>query len=164
MASRAPDRQELSLTEAAQYILEETRMVTPGIQAIFGFQLIAVFSARFTELTAFEQDLHHAAIALIVVAMALIMTPAAYHRHQEACEVTYTFVVISTRLLLTSMVPLALALCIDFYLVGQLIVAHEWALGLALGLLALLAFLWGIFPRSKRLQRALAWRSPRQVA
>ncbi len=39
----------LSLTQAAQVLLDECRMVLPGIQALFGFQLIAVFSPRFAE-------------------------------------------------------------------------------------------------------------------
>jgi hypothetical protein len=39
----------LPLSKAAQLLLEECRMVLPGIQALFGFQLIAVFNARFAE-------------------------------------------------------------------------------------------------------------------
>jgi hypothetical protein len=150
------EREELSLSQAAQYLLDETRMVLPGIQALFGFQLIAVFSERFTELSDFHQELHFVAISLVVVAIALLMTPAAYHRHQESCEVTHTFVVVCTRLLLIGMAPLAVALSLDFYLIGQLIHETWWAQGLAWGLFAVLVFLWWIFPRTRRLQRALA--------
>src|SRR5439155_16789122 len=72
--------EEISLVDAAEFILEECRMVLPGIQALFGFQLIAVFSARFqSALTANEQRLHMVAIVLIVLSTAMIMTPAAYH-------------------------------------------------------------------------------------
>ena len=35
-------RQELSLNDAATHVLEECRTVVPGMQALFGFQLIAV--------------------------------------------------------------------------------------------------------------------------
>jgi Family of unknown function (DUF6328) len=52
----------------------------PGIQAIFGFQLIAVFNVRFRDFTSVEQAVHLAALLLIALAIALIMTPAAYHR------------------------------------------------------------------------------------
>jgi hypothetical protein len=38
--------------------IEEARMVLPGIQALFGFQLIAVFNERFKELTKDEQLIH----------------------------------------------------------------------------------------------------------
>ena len=39
----------MPLSMAAQYLLEECRMVLPGIQALFGFQLIAVFSPGFAQ-------------------------------------------------------------------------------------------------------------------
>src|SRR6266852_4208417 len=79
----------LSLSAAARYLLEESRMVLPGIQALFGFQLIAVFSATFGErLSAGEQQLHLAATFLIAVAEAIMMAPAAYHRQAGPREVT----------------------------------------------------------------------------
>ena len=52
-------------------------MVLPGMQALFGFQLIAVFNSSFAErLQPLQQRLDLASIALVVVAIALIMTPA----------------------------------------------------------------------------------------
>jgi hypothetical protein len=43
------------LEKIAQTAIEEARMVLPGIQAIFGFQLIAVFNTKFAELSDFDQ-------------------------------------------------------------------------------------------------------------
>ena len=56
--TRGTDRAEqpLSLTESATHLLNEGRMVLPGIQALFGFQLIAVFNQGFAQkLSAAEQ-------------------------------------------------------------------------------------------------------------
>ena len=62
----------LSLAKAVSYLLEECRIVLPGIQVLFGFQLIVVFSTRFaTALTPHEQRLHLLATALVAVATAL---------------------------------------------------------------------------------------------
>src|SRR5437870_8174195 len=103
------EREELPLTKAAEYLLDECRMVLPGIQALFGFQLIAVFNSGFTEkLSVGEQRLHLVALFVVAVAAAIIMTPAAYHRQTDAREVTEQFIRISTRLLVWSMWPLAL--------------------------------------------------------
>ena len=56
--------------------IEEARMVLlPGIQALFGFQLIAVFIERFKELTEDEQLIHFSATVLVTIAIVLIMTP-----------------------------------------------------------------------------------------
>jgi len=65
-----------SLQKQAQQTIEEARMVLPGIQALFGFQLIAIFNARFEELTLHEQYLHFSALLLVALAIALIMAPA----------------------------------------------------------------------------------------
>jgi len=52
-ASSAP------LEREANRVIEEARMVLPGIQALFGFQLVAVFNNRFeTALSPSEQTLH----------------------------------------------------------------------------------------------------------
>lgn len=62
------DKEQLSLDSAARHILEECRMVLPGIQALFGFQLIAVFNQGFAEkLSAMGQQLHLLSIVLTCV-------------------------------------------------------------------------------------------------
>src|SRR3954462_14880502 len=107
-------REELPLSQAAKYLLDECRMVLPGIQALFGFQLIAVFNSSFEQkLRPAEQRLHLVAIALVAVAVAIIMTPAALHRQKGPYEVTDTFVRVSSRLLLCSMIPLAISISLD---------------------------------------------------
>src|SRR5262249_34464824 len=74
-------REELSLPEAAKYPLDECRMVLPGIQALFGFQLIAVFNSAFHErLSVGERYIHLFATGLVACAIVLIMTPASLHR------------------------------------------------------------------------------------
>src|SRR3977135_3353047 len=96
--------EDLPLSKAAQYLLEECRMVLPGIQALFGFQLIAVFSSGFSEkLSRPEQITHFVAITLIAIAVAIIMTPAALHRGTGSKKVTATFVNLTARLLFWSM-------------------------------------------------------------
>ena len=50
------EHEQLTLSQAMQHLLEECRMVLPGIQALFGFQLIAVLSPGFdVKLTAVEE-------------------------------------------------------------------------------------------------------------
>jgi hypothetical protein len=168
--SRTPDsgdeQEQLPLSKAAEYLLDECRMVLPGIQALFGFQLIVVFNRAFGEkLSAGEQRLHLVAIALVVVAVAIIMTPAALHRGMNPRQVSATFIRVSTRLLLWSMVPLALSICADFYLVGRIILGSTTVALWATGLFALFVMLWFVVPRAQTLQRILggtghATRSP----
>jgi len=152
MQNKKPDsktsRETLELADAAEHLLDEARMVLPGMQALFGFQLIAVFSPGFSDLLErSDQQLHLVAIALVAIAVAIIMTPAAYHRLTGPREVTESFIELSTRLLLCSMFPLALGICIDFYLVGSVIVDASVSAVLAALLFAVFMGLWFIFPK-----------------
>jgi hypothetical protein len=135
-------------------LLEECRMVLPGMQALFGFQLMVVFNNRFAELLSpAEQRLHLVATGLIGLAVALIMTPAAYHRQQHPHHATESFVRISTRLLLWSMPPLAISLCIEFYLICRVIIGGIASCLIAAGMFAIFFFLWFVLPRVRFLDR-----------
>jgi Family of unknown function (DUF6328) len=72
--------------------IEEAPMVLPGIQALFGFQLIAVFNERFKELTKDEQLIHFSATVLVTIAIAPIMASAACHRFAEQTTISKFFV------------------------------------------------------------------------
>ena len=150
-------RELLPLSEAVTHLLEECRMVLPGIQALFGFQLIAVFNSRFAEkLTSSEQLLHLLAIGLVATAVGLVMAPAAYHRQMGPRLVTEHFITLASRFLLLSMPPLMLGICTDFYLIAKLILDDRTvSFLLALVLIALFSTLWFIFPRLKA-QRQMA--------
>jgi cellulose synthase/poly-beta-1,6-N-acetylglucosamine synthase-like glycosyltransferase len=136
------------LEKQAQQAIEEARMVLPGIQALFGFQLIAVFNNSFGKLTADEQVLHFVAVLLVAVSIALIMTPAAYHRQTEPAAASYFFVWLASLLVAAAMIPLMAALCIEVYLLGLLIIGSSIVSAfLATALFALFTGLWFVFPQ-----------------
>ena len=146
------EREELSLNDAATHVLEECRTVVPGMQALFGFQLIAVFSAIFREqLSSLERMLHLVAIVLVTIAVILVMAPAALHRQTEPMSVSQRFISVSSRLLMASMAPLAAGICVDVYIVARLIAGStSIAATIASGLLAVFVALWWIMPRAIR--------------
>jgi len=148
------DREDLSLNDAATHLLEECRMVLPGMQALFGFQLIAVFNTTFSErLSSAERMLHLTAIVLVTMAIALVMTPAALHRLMEPLAVSRRFIRISSRLLMWSMAPLAVGICLDMYLVSRIIVGTRGvAATVAVSLLGVFIVLWVALPRLSRRQ------------
>lgn len=135
-------------TKTVDNILEEARMILPGTQTLFGFQLIVVFNARFHEhLSATEEYIHLGATMLVALATAMLIAPAAYHRIAEPETVSRKFVVLASRLLSLSLVPLALAICADFYLVASLVSANATvSLLLAGAVFVAFAGLWFILP------------------
>ena len=148
-----PEQKEtLPLPEAVTHLLEECRMVLPGLQALLGFQFIAVFNAGFdAKLTPTEQGLHLLALGLVALAGALVMAPAAYHRHTGPREVSEGFLTLASRLLLWAMIPLMLGIGIDFYIIACVILAHRWlSVLLTLVLVSVFVYLWFLLPRLGR--------------
>jgi hypothetical protein len=147
--------QELPLPQAITHLLEECRMVLPGVQALFGFQLIAVFSAGFdAKLSVSEQKLHLLALGLVAISGALVMTPAAYHRQTNPLRVTHRFVTVASRLLLSAMVPLMLGIGLDFYLIARVILENaRLSAVLAVALACVISSLWFLWPRLANARR-----------
>ena len=145
-------QEDISLDAAAAHLLEECRMVLPGIQALFGFQLIAVFNQGFGEKLSHAQQLVHlAAIVLTTLSMALVMTPAALHRQAEPRSVSERFLWMASNMVLAGMFPLALAVGLDAYVVARVVLHNDGvAVVLAVALVAVIAFLWLLLPRRER--------------
>src|SRR4030095_4502882 len=143
------EKETLPLSKAVTLLLEECRMVLPGIQALFGFQLIAVFNSTFREkLSSTEQCFHLAAIGLVAIAVALERAPAALHGKTSRKAASQNFITIASRLLLLSMFPLMLGISLDFYLIAKLVLNDTViSLLLAILLLSVFATLWFLLPR-----------------
>ena len=100
------------------------------------------------------QILHFAALILVAVAIAIIMTPAAYHRLVERGFVSDFFVRLASWLVAAAMLPLMLALCIEVYLLGRVILHQQWICALvAVFLLTVFSGLWFFFPFAMRGRR-----------
>jgi hypothetical protein len=144
----ASETEDLPLSTAVTHLLEECRMILPGLQALLGFQLVAVFSSQFeTHLSHTEQQLHLLALILLAIAGALVMTPAAYHRQTRPRQVSAHFLLLSGRLLLTALVPLMFGIALDVYLIARVILGNVLvSIVIAAGLVALVGGLWFVFP------------------
>lgn len=124
--------------------------MVPGMQALFGFQLIAVFSAAFEQqLSPAEQVLHLVAIVLVTIAIVLVMAPAALHRQTEPMAISQRFIDISSRLLMSSMAPLAVGICLDVYIIARIIAGSRGVAGvIAAFLLGIFLVFWVLVPRA----------------
>lgn len=144
-----------TLKEQMRNIIEEARMVLPGIQALFGFQTIAVFNQRFLDLPKAMQACHLLALALVVISIALAMAPAAYHRIVESHQVSEQTVRLSSWFICAALAPLAGGLALDMAVVLYLI-TPSYAVSAAgtAATLALLLGLWFAFPLRARRRRA----------
>jgi uncharacterized membrane protein YedE/YeeE len=61
-------------------LIQELRVVSLGVQVLFGFLLSLPFTVRFTDLGTGQRDLYLASLTLSATATVLLLGPVAYHR------------------------------------------------------------------------------------
>jgi len=139
------------LRDDARITLDEARMILPGMQALFGFQLIAVFSDGFGRLADTEQFAHLGSLLLVTISIALIMTPAAYDRIVDEPTISRGFVKLASRVITAAMVPLMLGIAIEIYVVTSVVFEGRGTAAVTALLVALLFIgLWFAFPWLRR--------------
>jgi hypothetical protein len=142
------------LTDKIKHVLTECRVVLPGSQALLGFQFIVILTEGFDKLPASSKYVHLACLGLNALVIVLLMTPAAYHRLVERGEETAHFHRFASKLLVASLVPLALGLAGDVYVVVQKVTDSQ-LVSVVTGLVILAVFweLWFGLPLYRRTQR-----------
>jgi hypothetical protein len=148
-----------SLHEEMRNIIEETRVILPGIQALFGFQTIAVFNDHFGDLPEFARYCHLAGLSMVVISIALIVFPAVYYRYVGSDYLYPQMLSTSTRMIRAALFFLAAGLSLDMFTVIFAATDHVLAsvIGAAMSMSLLLA-LWFMLPIAAR--RAARRRGP----
>ena len=140
-----------SLHEKIKTLMTEARVNLPGVQALLGFQFTVVLSDAFDRLPPSSVAIHIASLILVGIAVILLMAPAAFHRIAADGEDLPEVDTFGVWAILGSMIPLAVGLCGDFYVVLAK-VTDAAMFSAAAAALAFLVFagLWGAYPLWRR--------------
>jgi Family of unknown function (DUF6328) len=121
----------VTLGEKIKLALDESRMLILGAQIILGIQYRAVFEKGFEALPRSSQNATVIGLLILLLAIALIMWPGAYHRivreGNDAPDV-HTF---TTRVMNVALLPFLLALGIEVYVISAKLLGFK--AGLAVG-------------------------------
>jgi len=122
--------------------LNESRILILGAQFLLGFQFRSAFEPGFSELPRLSQGLTMAGLGLLLIALALLISPAAYHRIVERGEDSKWLYRFSSTVMNWALLPFAFSLAIDFYVVTERLSGPVAGIlvGIAIGTLAL--FFW----------------------
>jgi hypothetical protein len=147
------------LSDKIDHVLTECRVVLPGVQTLLGFQFATILMEKFQTLPASSRQVHVASLTFIGLAMVFLMMPAAYHRIVEEGEETERFHRFASVMILTALVPLALGVSGDLFVITRLLTQSVPA-SLAAAAAATVVFMscWFGFCfwiRGRRRQRAL---------
>ncbi|MET0649096.1 MAG: DUF6328 family protein [Pyrinomonadaceae bacterium] len=145
------------LSNRIKHVLTECRVVLPGSQALLGFQFVVILTESFDRLTPLSKYIHLAALGLNALTIVLLIAPAAYHRMVERGEETEHFHRFASKMLVAALVPLALALAADVYVVVQKVTESQLvSVVSALVILAVFWELWFGLTLYRRTQREYA--------
>ncbi len=61
-------------------LLQELRVILPGVQVLFAFLLTVAFTQRFTELSPYQRDVYFVALLSTAFATIFFIAPTAQHR------------------------------------------------------------------------------------
>jgi hypothetical protein len=140
--------------DGVEQVLTDARTLLPGAQAFLGFQLIAALAEGFGQLPAAAQYVHLLSLLLMALTVVLLMTPAAYHRIVERGGGGEHFHGFASRFVVAALVPLALGLSGDVYVVVRKVTDSQ-VLSIVSALFALAMFweLWFGLTLYRRTQR-----------
>ncbi|HUI95910.1 MAG TPA: DUF6328 family protein [Xanthobacteraceae bacterium] len=149
-----PYDEETPLDVRVEHMLTEARVLIPGAQALFGFQLAVLLTDAFGRLPASSKAAHTAALCCIALAVILLMAPAAFHRITFGGQDSEEFHRLGSGLIMASAVPLAAGITGDFYVaVAKALASEPIALALAALAAATLIGLWFAYPLALRAKR-----------
>jgi hypothetical protein len=136
-------------------VLTEARVILPGAQALLGFAFSAVFSEGFATLATASRQAHLVSIVLVTLSIILLVTPASYHRIVEEGESSEQFHRLAGRLITAAMVPLAMGIALDFFVVVEKVTKSTgFAAASGVAMLLLFLALWFGYALVKRRGRA----------
>jgi hypothetical protein len=141
------ERTDTPLDVKIEQLLTEARVVLPGAQALFGFQLAIVLTRAFEQLPKASIVIHAASLFLVALAVMMLMAPAPYHRIVYGGEDTADMYRVGSALVTGATLPLGLGLAGDVYVVIAKI-SGSFAIGAFTGglIFVLLTGLWYLYP------------------
>jgi Family of unknown function (DUF6328) len=135
-------------------LLQELRVVLPGVQVLLAFLLTAPFQQRFGSLAGSMRNAFFAAIVCATLATACLIAPSAHHRMRWRAGDKERLVRIGNQLTIVGTVFLAAAIVLALYVVTDVLFSTNLAMFTAVGALVVFAGLWYVLPMVGRAQES----------
>ncbi|MGH3051529.1 MAG: DUF6328 family protein [Gaiellaceae bacterium] len=133
-------------------LLNELRVVLPGVQVLFAFLLTVPFTNKFSSITNEQRQVFFAVFLCTAASTALLIAPSAYHRLRWRQHDKEQMLVTANRLSIGGLVFLTFALVGASFLVADLLF-HPTAAALVTAAVAgFFAWFWWGLPLWRRLQ------------
>jgi heme O synthase-like polyprenyltransferase len=133
-------------------LLNELRVVLPGVTVLLAFLLAVPFAKGWTRVTGFQRDVFVVAFLSTAVSVALLTAPSSYHRLRFRQDNKEHMVRIGNRLSIAGIAASAVSLEAVVVLVMDSVVSRGAAIAAAAGLFAVIGLLWYGLPLAAALR------------
>ncbi|HEY6762598.1 MAG TPA: DUF6328 family protein [Baekduia sp.] len=123
-------------------LLNEVRVVMPGVQVLFGFLLTVPFQQRFGEVDDFQRIVYFITLLLTAGSAAFLMAPSAFHRLTFRAGQKPYLVTLASRQTIAGMTLLALAMNGALLLISDILFHSLTVVITVAGMSALFVWLW----------------------
>ena len=127
-------------------LLQELRVVIPGVQVLLAFLLTAPFQQRFAQLSGSMRNAFFGSIACATLATAFLIAPSAHHRLRWRAGEKERLVRVGNRMAIVGTVFLAAAIVLALYVITDVLFTTDLAVLTALAALVLFGVLWYVVP------------------
>jgi hypothetical protein len=131
-------------------LLQETRVVMPGVQVLFAFLLAVVFQQGFAKTTGFQRDVFLATILCSTGAALCFIAPAAWHRILFEQQDKRHIIQVANNFVICGVAFLAAAMTLALILVCDYVFSGTTATVVAVGAAAAFAWFWFLAPLLRR--------------
>ena len=132
-------------------LLQELRVVIPGVQVLLAFLLTAPFQQRFAQLPGTERNAYFAAIVCATVATVLLIAPSAHHRLRWRARDKERLVRVGNLMAIWGTVFLGAAIVLALFVVTNFLFSSGLALVTSGAAVVLFAAVWYALPFAGRL-------------
>lgn len=127
-------------------LLNELRVVLPGVQALFAFLLIVPFNDRFADVTSAQRFVYTVALLASALACVLFITAPAFHRLRFRRHDKVQLLRIGNRCAIAGMAALGVAMAAGVFLVTGYLFGTGMGTLLAAGVALSIGILWWVVP------------------
>ena len=127
-------------------LLQELRVVIPGVQVLLAFLLTAPFQQRFAQLPGSMRNAFFASIACATLATAFLIAPSAHHRLRWRAGEKERLVRLGNQMAIVGTVFLAAAIVLALYVVTDVLFTTDLAVMMAVVSLVVFGVLWYVVP------------------
>jgi hypothetical protein len=133
-------------------LLNELRVVLPGVQVLFAFLLTVPFSNGFSRMTNPQRDVFFIAFLTATVATVLLIAPSTYHRIMFRQGDKKQMLFASNRLMLLGTGFLAVSMAASVYVITDVLFQVPIAVTVAITAALVFVLVWYLMPLYRRMR------------